>query len=63
MVCAVVPSNGFTAISQSEVLIAITARNDKMVGFWRDVGGCSAMCGVTPLKASLKCAAVLRLIT
>ena len=28
MVGAVVPSDGFTAVRQSEVLVAVTARND-----------------------------------
>lgn len=33
MVGAVVPSDRFTAIGESEVLVAVAAGNDQMVGF------------------------------
>ena len=61
MVGTVVPSHCFTAIGQSEVLVAIAAGNYEVVGFWRDVGGGSATRGVTPLEVPVNCAAALSL--
>lgn len=61
MVGTVIPSDCFTAIGQSEVLVAVAAGNHKVVGFWRDVGRGSATSGVTPLEVPVNCAAALGL--
>lgn len=63
MVCAVVPSNSFTAIGQSKILVTVTAGYYKVVGFWREVGRSSAACRVTPVKVTVICATALRLVT
>lgn len=62
VVGAVVSANGFTTAGQSEVLIAISARNDQMICLRRDVGRGSAVCGVASLEAPIVYAAPLRVI-
>lgn len=62
MVGAIIPSDCFTAIGQSEVLIAIAAGNYEVVGFWRNVSRGSATRGVTPLEVPVDCAAALGLV-
>lgn len=63
VVGAVVPPNRFAAVGQPEVLVAVSTRNNKMVGFGRDVGGGSAVRGVPTLQVPIDRAAALRLIT
>lgn len=62
MVGTVISPDCFTAIGESEVLIAITARNYQMIGFWRDVSGGSASRRIMPLEAPVDCAAALGLV-
>lgn len=62
VVGAVVPPHCLTAIGQSEVLVAIAARNDKVIGFRRDVGRSSTPRGVTPLEIAVDCAPALGLV-
>lgn len=59
MVGAVIPTHCFTTVSQSEVLVTVAARNDQMVGFWRDVSRSSPTYGVVPLEVSVHRAAAL----
>lgn len=63
VVGTVVPPNRFAAVGQSEVLVAVTAGNNQMVGFDRDVCGGSAVCGAPSLQTAFNRAAALRLIT
>lgn len=63
VVGAVVPPHRFTAVGQPEVLVAVSTRNNKMVGFGRDVGGGSAVRGVPSLQVPVDDATALRLIT
>lgn len=61
VVGTVVPSHCLTAIGESEVLVAIAARNDKVIGFRRDVGRSSTPRGVTPLEVAVDCVPALGL--
>lgn len=62
MVGTVITPDRFTAVGESKILVSISTRDDKMVGFWWDVSGGPAMCRVSPLKASFNCATALRQI-
>lgn len=63
MVCAVIPSDCFTAIGQSKILVTVTAGYDQVVGFRRKVGRSSAARGVAPMEVSVGRVDTLRLVT
>lgn len=59
MVGAVVPSHCLAAIGQSEVLVAVAARDHQVVGLGRDVSRGPAPRRVAPLEVAVDCAAAL----
>lgn len=63
MICAVVPSNCFATVGQSEILITITTGYYKVVSFRREVGRSSAACRVMPMEVTVSCTAALALVS
>lgn len=63
MICAVIPSNCFATVGQSEILVTVAAGYYKVVSFRREVGRSSAACRVTPMEGTVGYAAALGLVS